>query len=82
MLACFIIVCDSGKFGDGCMSDCHCFGGSPCHHKDGSCTPDLCAPGWWGHNCSIGMESLSDLSLLLVFKIRKHVHDLWFEQKY
>ena len=71
MLACLIIACESGKFGDGCLSDCHCFGGSLCHHIDGSCTPVVCSPGWWGYNCSIGMESSSDLSLLLVSKYGK-----------
>ena len=54
-------VCDAGKFGRNCMSDCHCLDTHPCNHIDGSCTPDLCTPGWWGYNCSMGMAFMSDL---------------------
>ena len=61
-----MLVCDAGKFGGSCMSECHCLDGHPCHHVDGSCTPELCAPGWWKSNCSIGMTFQIKLNALIL----------------
>ena len=48
--------CDKGNFGQNCYSPCHCLNDIACDHINGSCPDSVCAPGWMGDNCSIGMN--------------------------
>ena len=46
--------CAPGTFGVGCLT-CNCQG--DCDRIDGSCSTQ-CEPGWMGHDCQIGRNSI------------------------
>jgi hypothetical protein len=50
----YLLDCDDGTFGDGCLLRCHCQSGF-CDKISGICPDKLCLPGWIGDSCSEGI---------------------------
>lgn len=49
-------MCETGRFGDKCQSNCHCDEDANCDSVTGECPDNVCAPGWKGNTCSEGKE--------------------------
>lgn len=47
----FQTACDVGKFGAGCLQECHCQNQDSCDRFTGQCDSAGCQASWNGHNC-------------------------------
>jgi len=47
-------VCNTGRFGENCSAQCHCYKNESCNHVNGTCSNGKCDDGWQGLNCSKG----------------------------
>lgn len=50
MMILFLLVCESGRFGENCEMNCHCKR-SGCGVVDGVCNEPGCVDGWSGDRC-------------------------------
>ncbi|XP_071852410.1 uncharacterized protein [Apostichopus japonicus] len=47
------VECEPGKFGAGCLQDCHCENEGSCNRFTGECDTGHCQAAWNGSNCQI-----------------------------
>ncbi|XP_052791787.1 multiple epidermal growth factor-like domains protein 10 [Mya arenaria] len=45
-------LCELGKYGEGCIHDCHCANGNICDGVTGDCAPSECEQRWIGSSCN------------------------------
>ncbi|XP_071854063.1 uncharacterized protein [Apostichopus japonicus] len=47
------VECEPGKYGAGCLQDCHCENQDSCNRFTGECDTEGCQATWSGNNCQI-----------------------------